>query len=82
MQAQINCGKANGCKGWPTWTSSSQCTTPTAPPGKSNHQMGLAIDFSQNGNTINKNSTVYSWLVKNAAKYGLKNLPRFKVAAG
>ena len=39
-----------------------------AKPGTSNHESGLAIDF--------KNTPgAYSWLAKNAEKYGLKNLP-------
>lgn len=55
--------------------SSSCCRVPTAPVGKSMHQRGLAIDFTNNGLTIGKGSPVYSWLVANASRYGLKNLP-------
>ena len=76
MQAQLDAGKANGCNPWPNWTSSRQCTIrPTAPPGFSNHQMGLAIDFKQGGGLINKSSSGYKWLVQNANKYGLYNWP-------
>jgi D-alanyl-D-alanine carboxypeptidase-like protein/N-acetylmuramoyl-L-alanine amidase-like protein/putative peptidoglycan binding protein len=56
----------------------SQCSPPTAPPGRSNHERGLAIDFTYNGRTIpneNKNSNPgYRWLVANAHRFGLKNL--------
>jgi LAS superfamily LD-carboxypeptidase LdcB len=56
----------------------SQCSPPTAPPGRSNHERGLAIDFTYNGRTIpneNKNSNPgYRWLVANALRFGLKNL--------
>lgn len=39
-----------------------------AKPGTSNHESGLAIDF--------QNTTgAYSWLAKNAGRFGLKNLP-------
>lgn len=54
---------------------SSQCRPPTARPGYSNHQMGLAIDFTQNGHTISGSSTGFTWLNQNAATYGLYNLP-------
>jgi hypothetical protein len=49
-------------------TPSSSCSPPTARPGYSNHQMGLAIDFSLG-------SGDFAWLKANASKYGLKNLP-------
>lgn len=51
------------------------CGPPTAPPGQSRHEWGLAIDFTQNGRIIQKSSSLYVWLTKNASKYGLKNLP-------
>lgn len=60
---------------------SSQCSPPTARPGYSNHQMGLAIDFTCNGlGIINKSSRpgttiCFNWLSANAASYGLYNLP-------
>lgn len=52
--------------------SSSSCSPPTARPGNSNHQMGVAIDFS---NCSSRGTTCYGWLKNNAATYGLKNLP-------
>lgn len=55
---------------------SSQCTPPTATPGKSMHEKGLAIDITYNGNTIkSRNSPAFQWLSRNAEKFGLFNLP-------
>ena len=39
-----------------------------AKPGTSNHESGLAIDFTNTPGA-------YDWLAKNAGKFGLKNLP-------
>lgn len=39
-----------------------------AKPGTSNHESGLAIDFSNTPGA-------YDWLKKNAGRFGLKNLP-------
>ena len=55
---------------------SSYCSPPTARPGTSMHEQGLAIDFtSSGGSTIGSGSGGYGWLVDNAADYGLYNLP-------
>ncbi len=54
---------------------SSQCRPPTARPGASQHERGLAIDFTQNGRSLNRGSSGYRWLKANAYKYGFKNLP-------
>jgi LAS superfamily LD-carboxypeptidase LdcB len=56
---------------------SSQCSPPTARPGTSNHEVGLAIDFNCNGGgTISSSSSpCFIWLDNNAADYGLYNLP-------
>lgn len=43
-----------------------------APPCRSNHGWGLAADINTPGNF---NSQVYSWLAKNAHKYGFVNPP-------
>lgn len=53
----------------------SQCRPPTAPPGRSMHEQGLAVDFTHGGRTLDSNSPGFHWLVKNAARFGLKNLP-------
>ncbi len=46
-----------------------------AVPGRSNHQMGLAIDFSCNGSLLSSGDQCFSWLSQNAGKYGIQNLP-------
>ncbi len=55
---------------------SSACSPPTAQPGTSNHEQGLAIDFTCNGGgTLSRSSPCFSWLQSNASGYGLYNLP-------
>jgi LAS superfamily LD-carboxypeptidase LdcB len=54
---------------------SSSCSPPTAPPGTSQHERGLAIDFTQGGRTLNRSSSGFAWLKANAAGYGFYNLP-------
>lgn len=54
----------------------SQCSPPTARPGQSMHERGLAIDFTYNGRVISSRSNPgYQWLSRNAGSYGLYNLP-------
>ena len=54
----------------------SQCRPPTARPGLSMHERGLAIDFTENGSIIgSRSSTGFRWLKANAARFGLYNLP-------
>ncbi len=54
---------------------SSQCRPPTARPGRSQHERGLAIDFTYNGGSIStRRNAGFRWLDANAAKYGFKNL--------
>lgn len=73
--------RANGCPDVYTSPASS-CRVPTARPGSSMHEKGLAIDFSWNGSTIcypNPPSRCYGnaafdWLRANAGKYGLYGL--------
>ena len=52
-----------------------ECSPPTARPGTSMHEQGLAIDVTSGGSTIGSGSSAYSWLKNNAANYGLYNLP-------
>jgi peptidoglycan hydrolase CwlO-like protein len=53
-----------------------QCRPPTARPGSSMHEQGLAIDFSANGSLITSRSSAgYRWLAANAGRFGLSNLP-------
>jgi peptidoglycan hydrolase CwlO-like protein len=52
-----------------------QCSPPTARPGTSNHERGLAIDFTAGGAILTRGSAGFRWLQSNAGKYGFKNLP-------
>jgi D-alanyl-D-alanine carboxypeptidase len=53
-----------------------QCTVPTARPGSSMHERGLAIDFTSGGQTIqSRSSAAFRYLEANAGRYGLRNLP-------
>ena len=55
---------------------SSQCTPPTARPGRSMHERGMAIDFTSSGRLItSRTDPAFVWLRNNAARYGLYNLP-------
>lgn len=68
---QIQLRTINGCPD--VWTSSpSSCRVPTAIPGTSMHEQGLAIDFD---NCSYRGSACYIWLSNNAAGYGFYNLP-------
>ena len=63
-----NCPSAN--------SPASSCRPPTAKPGQSLHEQGLAIDFTYNGTTINsRSSPAFRWLAANAQNYGFYNLP-------
>jgi LAS superfamily LD-carboxypeptidase LdcB len=54
----------------------SACSPPTARPGASQHERGLAIDFSANGSLIESRSSAgFQWLAGNASRYGFYNLP-------
>ena len=54
---------------------SSTCRPPTARPGNSMHERGLAIDFVDKGGALRRSSPGYRWLRQNAAAYGFFNLP-------
>jgi peptidoglycan hydrolase CwlO-like protein len=63
-----NCGSSY----YAIWEmSSSQCSPPTAKPGSSQHELGLAIDFSN----CSRSSACFRWLSGNASSYGMYNLP-------
>jgi hypothetical protein len=54
---------------------SSQCSPPTARPGNSMHELGLAIDFTCDGALIRSpTSACYQWLADHAPTYGLHPL--------
>jgi LAS superfamily LD-carboxypeptidase LdcB len=54
---------------------SSACSPPTAQPGTSMHEKGLAIDFTCGGGTVQRGTACFSWLEGHAGAYGLSNLP-------
>lgn len=55
---------------------SRDCSPPTARPGTSRHERGVAIDFSCGADLIRSRSDpCFVWLDANAATYGLYNLP-------
>jgi peptidoglycan hydrolase CwlO-like protein len=68
-----NCGSSH----YAIWEMpSSDCSPPTARPGASMHERGLAIDFVCNGSLItSRSSECFQWLAANAPSYGLQNLP-------
>ena len=77
-QEQINLRRSNcGASEWQIWSKpSSTCRPPTARPGRSNHERGLAIDLTNNGRLItSRNSAVFQALQRLAPQFGLKNLP-------
>lgn len=51
------------------------CRIPTAVPGTSMHERGLAVDFTQSGRSLTRSSSGFRWLTVNAGRYGLRNLP-------
>jgi peptidoglycan hydrolase CwlO-like protein len=53
----------------------SSCRPPTARPGTSMHERGLAIDFTQGGSTLSRGSSGFAWLKANASRFGFFNLP-------
>jgi D-alanyl-D-alanine carboxypeptidase len=72
---QIKLRVTNGCPD--IWTApASSCRVPTAIPGRSLHEIGLAVDMTYGGRTVpNHDSVAYQWLAANAGKYGFVNLP-------
>jgi D-alanyl-D-alanine carboxypeptidase len=52
-----------------------QCNPPTARPGASMHEQGLAIDFTCSGGSIVSGGSCDSYLKSNAGDFGLYNLP-------
>jgi len=53
-----------------------ECSPPTALPGTSMHQWGLAVDWSNVGSLIASHSdAAWQWLNANAGRFGFANLP-------
>nr|MDQ3642095.1 M15 family metallopeptidase [Actinomycetota bacterium] len=72
---QIAARRAN-CGGDVYNKPASQCSPPTARPGQSMHERGLAVDFTWNGRLISSGNPAFQWLRGNAGRFGLYNLPR------
>jgi hypothetical protein len=54
----------------------SSCRPPTARPGHSMHEQGLAVDFTYGGRLIQSRSNPgFQWLAANAGSFGFHNLP-------
>lgn len=51
----------------------SACNPPTARPGLSMHERGLAIDFTSNGGSMTYESVGFQWLASNAGRFGFIN---------
>ncbi|MFG1992017.1 M15 family metallopeptidase [Actinoplanes sp. NPDC048988] len=73
-QRQIELRKINGCPDIYTAPSSS-CRVPTAVPGRSLHEIGLAVDVTSGGKTLTSKSPAFKWLQLHADEYGFVNLP-------
>ena len=73
-ERQIELRKINGCPD--VWTApSSSCRVPTAIPGRSLHEIGLAVDVTSGGRTLTAKSPAFKWMVLHAKEYGFVNLP-------
>lgn len=74
ISSQIALRRAN-CSGDVYSAPASSCSPPTARPGQSMHERGLAIDFTCNGGSIGSGSPCFRFLMDNAPDFGLHNLP-------
>lgn len=75
---QIRLRRANcGSSDWAIWEMpASQCRPPTARPGLSQHELGLAVDFTVNGRVIRcRDCDVFRALSEVAPEFGFFNLP-------
>ena len=71
VDEQIALRKKNGCPD--VWSSpASSCRVPTAIPGRSNHNHGLAMDLKDlsTGRAVQGGSAADRWLAENAAQFG------------
>lgn len=75
---QVELRKQHGCKPDIYTSPAKSCKPPTARPGHSNHEVGGAVDFTCNGQSMvasgGRNSPCFKWLASNASKYNFKNL--------
>ena len=78
IESQIRLRRANcGTSDYAIWEMpASRCRPPTARPGLSQHELGLAIDFTVNGRVIrSRNTDVFRALSEVAPEFGFFNLP-------
>lgn len=73
FERQIELRAAHCADVWAT--PASQCSPPTAIPGSSRHEIGVAIDFHDGANALGRGSVEFAWLAEHAADYGFYNLP-------
>lgn len=60
----------------PETSPASSCRPPTARPGASMHERGIAVDFTSGGRLIESRSNpAFRWLADNAGRFGFQNLP-------
>lgn len=77
-EAQIATRRNNcGTSDFAIWEMpASQCSPPTARPGTSMHEQGMAVDFTCSGTLIRSHDNpCFVWLEANASSYGFINLP-------
>lgn len=76
-QIQLRIAHCGGDDPYSIWERpAGECSPPTARPGSSLHELGLAIDFTYQGQTISSHSSpAFVWLAENAHVYGFRNLP-------
>lgn len=65
---QISLRGQHGCGGANLYNRNCEGVPPTAVPGRSMHEVGLAVDFNMTGG-------VFQWLKANAGRFGIFNLP-------
>ncbi len=78
IDSQIQLRRANcGTSDYAIWEMpASQCRPPTARPGLSQHELGLAIDFTLDGRVIRcRDCSVFRALSEVAPAFGFFNLP-------
>ena len=78
IESQIRLRRANcGTSDYAIWEMpASRCRPPTARPGLSQHEVGLAIDFTLNGRVLrSRDSDVFRALAEIAPQFGFYNLP-------
>ena len=78
IESQIRLRRANcGTSDYAIWEMpASRCRPPTARPGLSQHEVGLAIDFTLDGRVLRtRDSDVFRALAEIAPQFGFYNLP-------